>query len=185
MKTLISGTLLLSTLLLSFPAAADSWFSSHTGYSAWGHDRHRGWNGYRNPHRFHRDYYRSWHSPHRYRRDGGYFSFSYGSGHSRYRHRDHDFDAGALLGGVVLGSLLTSSIRDYDRPRNLRTYTTVRSTPVVRSREIVYVNRATPRRPAPSGRRLLRDLDGNCFEITRQADGDELRTQLHPSACDF
>ncbi|MEX2469654.1 MAG: hypothetical protein WD396_07860 [Pseudohongiellaceae bacterium] len=206
MKTLLSGTLLLSALMLSFPAAADSWYSSHSGWGSnrgydRGYDRHRGWSGSRGYRGNRHGYDRSWYAPHRSRRDGNYFSFSFGSNHSysrrqhNYRHYDrhygrhHDVDAGAVLGGLVLGSLLTSSFRDYDRdydrPRNVRTYTSVRSTPVIRTREVVYVNRDSAPRPTPSGRRLLRDLDGNCFEITRQADGDELRTQLDPSACNF
>jgi hypothetical protein len=38
---------------------------------------------------------------------------------------------------------------------------------------------------APQGRHLLRDLNGNCFERTTDANGNELRTELPPSQCNW
>jgi hypothetical protein len=38
---------------------------------------------------------------------------------------------------------------------------------------------------ATSGRRLLRDLQGNCFEINLDGKSNELRVQLEAEACEF
>ena len=38
---------------------------------------------------------------------------------------------------------------------------------------------------ATPGRRLLRDLDGRCYERSLDADGNELRTELPSSACNW
>jgi hypothetical protein len=39
--------------------------------------------------------------------------------------------------------------------------------------------------PAAQGRHLVRDLNGNCYERTTDAAGNELRTELPPSACNW
>jgi hypothetical protein len=63
--------------------------------------------------------------------------------------------------------------RYYGTPVNRgSTVTVIRRTPVVSS-------------AAASGRRLLRDLSGRCYEIIEAADGNEIRTELDPSACNF
>lgn len=199
MKILLAGTTLLSALVLSTAAHADPWdnpfYDRHHNY---GHSAHRGSGYYRDfghyRNRHDRGYRGIGRHYGRYDR-GSYFSVSFGRGsgyyrsHKRhnyraYKHRHHDFDGGALLGGIVLGSLISSSFNNYDKPH----YETVRyrSRPVVRSRRVVEVTRPAPVRATPvTGRRLLRDLSGNCFEITRNSTGDELRVQVDASVCDY
>lgn len=196
MKTILLVFALLSLGLASSTASADSW------YSGFGHDRHRG--GY-----YGRDYYRSgWGNNYRrgssysrygvshyspYYRNNNYFSVSigrsFGSHRSwrpspyRYGYHSHGSDAASFVGGVVLGSLLTDSFsRDYS-PRY--------SAPVVSTRVIerpVQVVRTTVPSRAVSSRRepyLLRDLQGSCFEVTRDEQGNQIRTQLQDSECAF
>jgi hypothetical protein len=71
--------------------------------------------------------------------------------------------------------------------RNVETVV-YRDTPATRTREIVYVDqtqtRSTPTAVA-SGRRLLRDLEGNCFERIVDEQGDEIRIQLEAQECSF
>ena len=63
-----------------------------------------------------------------------------------------------------------------------------RNAPTTSTREIVYVDQAQTRSPAApvaSGRRLLRDLEGNCFERIVDQQGDEIRVQLEAQECNF
>jgi hypothetical protein len=39
--------------------------------------------------------------------------------------------------------------------------------------------------PVASGRRLLRDLEGNCFERIVDEQGNEIRVQLEAEQCNF
>ena len=53
---------------------------------------------------------------------------------------------------------------------------------------IVYVDQAQARSTATavaSGRRLLRDLEGNCFERIVDDQGNEIRVQLEAQECNF
>lgn len=171
MKKLAIFLALGATVLISQSAFADhryfnrgfnSWGYNGFGYNRWGPR-------YYNPYRF---------------RGGSYFGVAYGNrwgpyGYGRWGHRR--FNGGELVGGIVLGSLLTSSYRDY---RDTRGYErVVYRRPVTRTREVVYVNQ--PQRAVSSGRKLLRDLDGNCFEIAYNSAGDEVRTQLDPAVCAY
>ena len=83
-----------------------------------------------------------------------------------------------------MGSLFNSS-----RPssRNIKTVV-YRSPPTISTREIVYVDQEQTRSAAASvasGRRLLRDLEGNCFERSVDKQGDEIRVQLEAQECNF
>ncbi len=121
--------------------------------------------------------YNSYHySPYRNR---GYIGFAYG-GYPRYRYRNHRYDAGSFVGGLVLGSLLSPgySHRHYDSV----TYTR----PVTRTRRVIVRQApATAASSAATGRRLLRDLEGNCYERITDEDGNEVRIQLEATACAF
>lgn len=173
MKKLILGVSLIAALVLAQTASADS-RSSRRGY-----DRHVYSSNYyprSNPYRFgssrrysSRSYFPSSHSYLNYR-GGSHIGFSYGSYSGRRGYRRHnDFDY--LLGGIVLGSLLS--------------YPSYRE-PVTRIREIVYVKESSPRTTtAATGRHLLKDLEGNCFERVTDEDGNEVRIQLEASECSF
>lgn len=118
-----------------------------------------------------------------------YYGYGYGShyypyygrpgfyvGYSRGRRHHHGFSTGSFIGGLVLGSVLT-----YPRYRD-RYY---RRTPV-RTSEVRVVQRSVPSTvTVTSSRRLLRDLEGRCFEIQRDGSGTEIRTELEPEACNF
>jgi hypothetical protein len=83
-----------------------------------------------------------------------------------------------------LGSLFNSSMHS---SRNVETVI-YRNAPTTSTREIVYVDQAQTRSPAApvaSGRRLLRDLEGNCFERIVDEQGDEIRVQLEAQECNF
>jgi hypothetical protein len=83
-----------------------------------------------------------------------------------------------------LGSLFS-----YPRYSSRNTETVVyRNAPTTRTREIVYVDRPQTRSaaaPVASGRRLLRDLEGNCFERVVDQQGDEIRVQLEAQECNY
>lgn len=111
------------------------------------------------------------------RRNNHYYSYNrsrnYRSGH---------FDGGSFIGGLVLGSILTYP--RYSTSRRDNYY--YRSAPIRRSPSVTVISR-TPINTgtvAP-GRRLLRDLEGRCYEILRDEDGNEIRTELEPAACNF
>lgn len=146
------------------------------------------WRGYDRPYGYHparfdrfrgNGYYRN-HLPRRYDRRFGPTYYGGNTWHvsvGRHYRRDR-FDTGALLGGIVLGSVLGHGIASaradervyYGAPVQSRT-TVIRRTPV------------SP--VATSQRRLLRDLSGRCFEIFRDGGGTETRVELDPSVCDF
>jgi hypothetical protein len=108
---------------------------------------------------------------------GNYYNFSYGRRH----HGDH-FSTGSFLGGLVLGSVLTAP--RYSNRRYEDTY--YRRTPVRRSSQVVVVNQGRPSNAVLTPqRRLLRDLEGRCYQIVRSENGDEIRTELEPESCNF
>ena len=161
MKNFLLSISAIAALFLSQTALADH------------RDHRRGYNdyGYR-----YNNHYSSGYDRHSYR-GGNYFSFSYGD---HYRH-DRHHDSSSFVGGLVLGSLLSYprySSGNYDS-------VVYRSAPVVREREVVYVNRSSPTPAVGSGRRLLRDLEGNCFERNIDQQGNEIRVQLDASECKF
>ena len=176
LKRVLLSLSIVGALIVSQAAAADN-RNHRRGYSDYGY----GYGGYRNSGRH---YYRSnrrvnsYHYPARDRRYRSGFSFSYGNYYPRHRR----YDSGAFVGGLLLGSLIT-----YPRYPS-RSYETVvyRNVPATRTREVVYVDRpSTASAPVASGRRLLRDLEGNCFERIVDEQGDEIRIQLEPEECNF
>lgn len=170
MRKLFFSVVLLASLVLSQTVAADSRdnrrsYNSHSYNSHYrGNDRHRS---------RHYSSYRA--NPYHYgvSRNRGYNTY-YGS----RSYRRHDNDAGVFVGGLVLGSLL--SYPYYSRPVERVIY---RNAPVVHTKEVVVVRNSNA---APvAGRRLLRDLGGNCFEVISDEDGNEIRLQLAASECSF
>lgn len=163
MKKLIIGVSLIAALILAQTASADS-RHHRRGYDRYGYSSHY----YPRANPYHFGSSRRYYSPGRYY-GGNYFGFSYGN-YGYRRHRRHN-DLGYLVGGLVLGSLLSSS--SYREP-------------VTRTREVVYIKQSASRStPLTTGRRLLKDLEGNCFERKTDSNGDEIRVQLEASECNF
>lgn len=208
MNKLVLSVSLLITVLLSQTAAADS-RHGRQGYN----DSRFGGNHSRSYNRsFNRSHNRGFANSYHYGRAGNrrndFVSISYGNRfnngyNNRFNNRfNSNFNNGFynngyrnrwnrgrnrnrgnsnFVGGLVLGSLLSN--RNYSS----RSYDTVsyRSAPI-REREVVYVGSST--RPAVSAtpkRRLLRDLQGDCYDIEISPNGDELRSQIDPAACNF
>lgn len=193
MKRIALGLSLVFSLVLSQTAAADGRHYRH-GFN----DFRYGGSHFRS---FDRGYNRHWRRGNSYhygrvggRRGGDFFgvsygnrgfynNFGYGYGYGwnrfdrRYRRGNGDF-----FGGLVVGSLLTNA--SY-APRAVETVR-VQTIPTVRSREVRYVN-STSRAPVVTShrRRLLRDLQGDCFEIVISPSGDEIRSQIDPSMCNY
>ncbi len=172
-KKILFSVSVIVALVLSQTASADS-RNHRRGYSDYGYGSHNYRNNYRRNYRAN-----SYHYGSRDRRYRNNYNFYYGS---RYSRRGH-YDSGSFVGGLVLGSL-------FSYPRySSRNYETViyRNAPATRTREIVYVDKSEVQDVAPvaSGRRLLRDLEGNCFERIVDEQGDELRVQLDAEECNF
>ena len=98
---------------------------------------------------------------------------------------------GALIGGLVLGSLLNQATANrpttevvYRNPP-VRTRTLISTRQPTRSRSVISSSRPRSTLINQNGRRLLRDIEGNCFERTRNTAGEELRVQLDPAECAF
>jgi hypothetical protein len=176
----------IGALVISQAAWADN-RNNRRGYSAYSSGQHNYGNSYRNNYRGNRraNSYHYGSSGTSYNRNygrgyGSGFNVSYGNYYSRHR----GYDSGSFFGGLVLGSLLNSSRHS---SRNVETLV-YRNTPTISTREIVYVDQAQARSaaaPVASGRRLLRDLEGSCFERIVDEQGDEIRVQLEAQECDF
>ena len=174
MKKLLMSISVIAALILSQAAWADN-RHNRRGYNSWGYSNYSGYNRY-----YGRSYSRGYNPYHYgYRRGRGYSNYYYGN---RY-YGGHRYDSGSFFGGLVLGSLLS-----YPRYSSKRYNTvTYRSQPVTQTREVVVVNNSTSGNSTPvaSGRRLLRDLEGNCFERVVDEEGNEIRIQLEASECNF
>ncbi len=181
LKRVLLSLSIVGALIISQAASADN-RHNRRGFSDYGYGHSNYRNSYRNNSRYN---YRSnrransYHFPARDRRYRSGFNISYGNYYSRNR----GYDSGSFVGGLVLGSL-------FSYPRySARSYDTVvySDVPATRTREIVYVDKTPSRSYAPvaSGRRLLRDLEGNCFERIVDDQGDEIRVQLEAEECNF
>lgn len=175
-----------AAILLSQSASADDRFYN-PGFSNWRGNNFYGQRGggrfYRPTYSgvFDRGYYGGGFNGSRHRNRGGFVSFSYNNfqpWHRPYR-GVRRWDGGAFVGGVVLGSLLSQPVRERSVERVV-----YRTQAAPRAREVIYAGE--PRRTSVSTRRrLLRDLEGNCFERTTNAAGDEVRIELDPSECAY
>ncbi len=132
---------------------------AHAGYRYNGANNYR-WNGYP---RYSSGYYpyRPAYHPVRY----PYYGYPYYQHHNNNNNND---SAAYLVGGLLVGSLLTNAYHNAQ--------TTVYTQPAVPT------NQGTG---AAQGRHLLRDLSGNCYEVTIDGAGNELRTQLPPAQCNY
>ena len=159
-----------ASLMAAAPTFADGGGRGHGGYHGGhgnGHYGHyRGYGGGYKGYRYagYGNYWRGY-RPYRYAPYYGYYN------------NNHSDEAAYLVGGLVVGSLLTNA---YYRSQQTPVYTTqtvVQPAPVVvQSTQVVGQGQ---------GRRLLRDLNGDCFERTTDAAGNELRTQLPASECNW
>ena len=191
MKRQLLGAIAIALLVLNASAFADGrdgGHGGHGGYSNGGDDGH-GDHGEHGGHGRHGDHdYHDYHDGHGYNYGGhGYNYGHYYGGHGYYHggyarpgyygyapyygynhNHNNNNEAAYLVGGLVVGSLLTNAyIRSQQRP--------VYTTTVVQQPQVV---------PA-QGRHLLRDLNGDCFERSTDAAGNELRTQLPASECNW
>ena len=188
-KVLLSLSII-AALVISQAASADN-RNNRRGYGAYSFAQHNYGSSYRNNYRgnrrgnsYHygssrRNYNRSYNRNYNRGYRSG-FNFSYGNYYSRHR----GYDSGSFFGGLVLGSLFSSPRHS---SRNVETVV-YRDAPATRTREIVYVDQAQTRSTTAavaSGRRLLRDLEGNCFERIVDEQGDEIRVQLEAEECNF
>ena len=192
MKSIVLALILVLASLSSSMVLADSW----RGHN---YDRHRGnhySHRYSNYHSNRYNFRSSWDTRYRYGSAyrgnyvslsfGNYPSWSHGSRYGGYHRSRHDTET--FIGGLLVGGLLGSSLqRDYSRSY---------SAPIVQTRVVSAPRTITTTRVASpvsrvrpalgsSGTRLLRDLQGNCFEISYAVDGTEQRTQLPDGECAF
>lgn len=198
LKRVLLSLSVIGALIISQVASADS-RNNRRGYGAYSSGQHSYGNSFRNNYRGNRgvnsyhygssrrdyggNYSRNFSRNYSRNFDRGYgrgFNFSYGNYYSRHR----GYNSGSFFGGLVLGSLFS-----YPRYSSRNTETVVyRNAPTTRTREIVYVDRPQTRSaaaPVASGRRLLRDLEGNCFERVVDQQGDEIRVQLEAQECNY
>ncbi len=182
-----------------FDHRQDYWRGSHTAGYRW--NRGRGFsNGYRDnffsvsygSFGSFRSFRSSNHWPNRYRYNRHYsraFSRGFYRGHNRGYNRGlhwgyRNNDAANLLGGVVLGSLLT---RTFSQPRVEYQSAPVVTRTVVRSRpaRVVSPQTSAPATTVQHSAYLLRDLQGDCFEVDRDSQGTQIRTQVAPERCQY
>ncbi len=148
-----------------------NYYAGHGGYvahhPAYRYPAYKGWYGY-GP-RYVRGYapYRPAYYPYRpyYGRGGyGYAGYPY------YQHKNnnnHSDWPAYVAGGLIVGALLTNA---YNKSHANDGYYAPQSAPVA---------------PSAQGRRLLRDINGNCYERQTDSAGNELRTELPPSECNW
>jgi hypothetical protein len=92
------------------------------------------------------------------------------AGYPYYGHHNNNNNSNSnvayAIGGLALGAILMN-VYSHNRAPNYTQQQTYQAP------------------PAPQGRHLVRDLNGNCYERTTDAAGNELRTELPPSACNW
>lgn len=138
-----------------------------------GHRGHDRWNRYN-------DYQRHDYGGHG--NYGGYNDYGYndygGGRHYGSHGRRHGREALFLAGGLIVGSVLTNAYHNSYERRVVRqpVYRDVvyDSSPIVRSTQVIRQSQ---------GRRLFRDRNGDCFERTTSANGEELLIELDRSTC--
>jgi hypothetical protein len=91
----------------------------------------------------------------------------------------------------MLGSLLNQAIANrttskgvYRNPA-VRTRTLISTGQPARSRSLISSSRPRSTLINKNGRRLLRDLEGKCYERAENTAGEELRIELEPAECAY
>lgn len=174
---LITAPLMAFALMIAAPAAnADGYRGGHydRGFDR-SYDRRHQRRSHRRNHRQNQARYYSRYSP-RYR---GYNRYN------RYnRYSRNDRRGAYLIGGLVVGSLITHAITN-----NRNNYRDERHTTRVYDRSNSYSTYnssgrdASREREAPVSRRLFRDAQGNCFERQTGPDNQELLIDLPAEEC--
>ena len=180
LKKILLSLSVIGVLVISQAAWADN-RNNLRGYGAYSSDQHGYGISYRNNYRGNRRV-NSYH----YGSTGRNYSANYNRNYNRnyYGNYGRGYDSGSFFGGLVLGSLF-NSFRHSSRDVETVVY---RNAPPNSTRKIVYVDQAQTRSaaaPVASGRRLLRDLEGNCFERIVDDQGNEIRVQLEAQECNF
>lgn len=187
MRKLVLGAALIGSLVLSQSALAEhrstQFGYGHGNFNSRGFDR-----------RFDRNFNNRFYGGRVNHHFGGYSGYnrnnfvglSYGNGFSQRRNhrRNQGWNGGDFVGGLLVGSLLSNS---YSQPR-VTQQVIYRSAPIrqeVVRQEVVYVNQRQPAANTAPRRKLLRDLQGNCYQIDITPNGDEIRTELAPQECSF
>lgn len=133
----------------------------YVGYPYRGGYPYKGWYGHPGYY-YPRPYYAHAYPYYGYRPYPAYYGYP-----AHYGHHDHDNNSdwpAYLIGGAILGSVLTNVYHNSQEQQ------------YAPANQVVV---------APQGRHLLRDLNGNCFERTTDANGNELRTELPASQCNW
>jgi hypothetical protein len=166
-----------------------SWHGNSTwhGNGGWhnaGWHGNGGWHGASNYYYGYRPYYahayypyRPYYYPYRpyyypYYRPVGYpYPYYGGYGYYPYYHHNNNNNSdwpAYLAGGLIVGALAANAYNN----SQARTYSYPQAAP------------ATPI-GSVQGRHLLRDLNGKCYERQTDANGNEMRTELPPSECNW
>ena len=120
-----------------------------------------GWHGNGNDNDDHR--HGSWHGPAYHPVPARpYYAYPYPQHKNNNNHAEWP---AYLVGGLVLGALLANAFPGSGPTSN---YSSEQSTPTT-----------------AQGRRLFRDANGNCYERRTDGAGNELSTELPPSACNW
>ena len=133
--------------------------------------------GYRNGHHYDRGFDRSFRHNRRGYRDYRRGYNRHGYRYNRYRRSDR---RGAyLLGGLVVGSLITHAIHNNRNDHRVERRTERYYDPS----KSYSATRASSDSQAPISRRLFRDAQGNCFERRTGPDNQELLIDLPAEEC--
>ena len=172
--------------LPSIAAAGGTYISVGVGYQG-GHYGHRYKHGYRHhgykARRHHGYHGRGHHRAHRHHKPYGYHHYGY-----------HRYSSGDLAAAALVGGLIGYGVRSYTYQHRYKVYRKPTTYQVYRhDGGRSYSNYAPVRTvvvkeqpaTAPPARNLLKDRNGNCFEIRRNSLGDELRVHLPSYECNF
>ena len=97
----------------------------------------------------------------------------------------------ALVRGLMLGSLLNQAIANrsltevvYRNPP-VRTRSLISTGQPARSRSVISSSRPRSTLINQNGRKLLKDIEGKCYELAENTAGEELRIELDPAECAY